>query len=258
MKDLTPEQINWLYPVSGFYFHERGLEVKRSARLEVGTLKGGEKKKRKKIRALSQRSLHRLAFLVATSSVEFLSLLTLTYGIKWPKKGTIVRGHRNTFLTWMRRVHKPLEYAWFLEFQERGAPHFHILLDMPAPSKEEQKKAGKAWVRIASKTYPETREKMLKVHTFTGRKKKRIWSDIWKKEGALRYMRQYAGKESQKRVPGQYSDVGRFWGTSRNVPTRAEEKTYFRSSEGELRDLLRAKGRDDIASWELIPKYIHT
>lgn len=184
--------------------------------------------------------------------------MTLTYGQKWPKDGGVVRKHRNAFLTWLRRSHSALEYVWFLEFQKRGAPHFHLLLSVVTPSDKEQQRAGEAWVKIASKAHPETSANMLRVHQFVGVEKDRFWSNIRERDGAIRYMRKYAGKGGQKRVPAQYSNVGRFWGASRGVSVPAGSLLSVNASEPEVRELLCALGREDVATWDVLPKLIHT
>ncbi len=184
--------------------------------------------------------------------------MTLTYGQKWPKDGKIVRGHRNAFLTWLRRHLDKPDYVWFLEFQKRGAPHLHILLGVKTLPDAGQKKVGAAWVKIASREHPETAKNMLKVHCFTGDEKRRFWSNIRERGGAIRYMRKYVGKEAQKSVPGSYKDVGRFWGTSRSVPTSLDDFAFVSAGDDEVRAILRASGREGVSSWDVLPKYVHT
>lgn len=183
--------------------------------------------------------------------------MTLTYGRDYPTSGRLVAKHRNAFLTWLRRKFQVLSYVWFLEFQRRGAPHLHLLLSLPSPGRKLEDETGTRWCKIVAKDYPGTYEKMLKVHCFSGDQKDRMWSDIRERDGANRYMRKYAGKQSQKRKPEAYLDVGRFWGNSRDVKKPVEEMLKCKMSGDDLRALLCAYGRKDIAKWEVLPKFIH-
>lgn len=257
MTKLNPEQINYLYPVTGCYFTQSGIQVRRGSRAAESQNRPQDDKKRGKVKGLSQRSLHRLAFLVSTSNVRFLSLMTLTYGEIYPQTGTLTRKHRNTFLTWMRRKFDPLSYVWFLEFQRRGAPHIHLLLSSKSPGRKLEIEAGSRWCKVVSRDFPDTYEKMMSVHCYQGDPRKKMWSDIRKADGANRYMRKYAGKESQKCVPLKYSDVGRFWGTSRDVPRPIDDMLECTMVDADLRRLLNALGREDVSKWDVIPKYVH-
>lgn len=131
------------------------------------------------------------------------------------------------------------------------------MVSMPCPTNEEQIKLARAWVRIVGADYPHAVDGMLKVHCYLGDQNKRMWANIRKSDGAIRYLRKYAGKQSQKQVPPQYRNVGRFWGTSRDVPRKLESLDYVPTTDRDMREILKALGREDIADWDVIPKYIH-
>lgn len=64
--------------------------------------------------------------------------LTLTYGDDFPEASEAKKDFR-AFLEWLRRKTKARNTSgiWRMEFQERGAPHFHIMLfDCPFIKKE--------------------------------------------------------------------------------------------------------------------------
>jgi len=54
--------------------------------------------------------------------------VTLTYRNTLPKDGKELQRHLNLFLTKLRRYRENFHYVWRLEFQKRGAPHFHLVL----------------------------------------------------------------------------------------------------------------------------------
>lgn len=53
--------------------------------------------------------------------------LTLTYGQKYPDPKTAKR-HIDTYGKRLRRAHPDCVFIWRIEPQERGAPHFHIII----------------------------------------------------------------------------------------------------------------------------------
>lgn len=53
--------------------------------------------------------------------------LTLTYGQEFPHP-RVAKRHLDNFLKRIKRTYENVSGFWRLEFQERGAPHFHLLL----------------------------------------------------------------------------------------------------------------------------------
>jgi hypothetical protein len=164
----------------------------------------GSKRRREesrgKIDKLSEESLRRLAFVASNTAIEFTAMITLTYPAEFPGTGKTVKTHLNRFLAWLRsRGIK--SYLWFLEFQRRGAPHVHLLID--------------GWIdkdAVARRWYAAVGsgdEKHLRAGTRTER--------IRERRGGAHYAVKYAAKAEQKRVPAGFRDVGRFWGHSRDV-----------------------------------------
>jgi hypothetical protein len=94
-----------------------------------------------------------------------------------------------------------LSIFWFLEFQDRGAPHYHMFGTW-FPSKEW---VSKTWYRIVDSEdirhlHAGTRTEFLR----TGR------------GGTISYASKYANKLKQKVPPKDFENVGRFWGICGN------------------------------------------
>lgn len=182
------------------------LEVYRNdAKIKYTTMSDNaphERGKREDIYMLSKASLARLVFLVQNTDTEFSSMVTLTYPADYPQSGRVIKSHLNRFLSWVR-ARFCVQYVWFLEFQRRGAPHFHVLLegDM-TPYKED---VSRTWYDAVGSGD----ERHLRAGTRTEK--------IRQAGGARNYAAKYGAKREQKVVPAQFRDVGRFWGASRGV-----------------------------------------
>lgn len=88
-----------------------------------------------------------------------------------------------------------------MEFQKRGACHFHIIVDKGIPEEE----LRKMWYDVVRSG--DTRHLKRGAHI----------SPIRNQEGFKRYIGSYLTKEEQKRVPYFYQNAGRFWGYTRNL-----------------------------------------
>lgn len=88
-----------------------------------------------------------------------------------------------------------------MEFQKRGAPHFHGIISKEV--KEEELK--KEWYKIVNSNDPK--------HLVHGAHISAIRST----DGYAHYLTSYLTKEEQKFVPPEFQDVGRFWGYSRSL-----------------------------------------
>lgn len=137
-------------------------------------------------------------------------MITLTYPKQFPCDGRIVKSHLNRLLSWLRYHHPGVAYLWFLEFQKRGAPHVHIITNIPITGCRDRRaamrrKLARAWFRIVESGDPK--------HLVAGT----AWDAQKKPNGLRHYVAIYASKKQQKTVPPDYQNVGRFWGKSRNV-----------------------------------------
>ena len=218
---------------------------------------------RSNITELSKKSRDKLLFTVGITEVRMLSMITLTYGTLHPMDGLQAKDHLRVFLQAMRREYG-LEYAWFIEFQSRGAPHFHVLCNVAEVSAFDRATMAQKWCGAVSDFVFSSAEaigrdevwaegeldKMFSVHTHN-----RAWENVRSEDGATRYVAKYATKTEQKTVPKQYRNIGRFWGVSSGVRFHTKNVAKMDMSDEELRQLLEAQGHT-VAEWDVIPRYI--
>lgn len=222
-KKMSAQDFNLNFPIVGYYLLSGGIIVTRECNLE--TLKDLRTGRRQKVTSLSPRALSRLAILATSTPTKFKSLLTLTYGANFVSEGTRVKYHLNFMLTKLRRSYGDFDYLWFLEFQARGAPHFHILTTLGAPTKVQRAKFAAMWADIVEpQNWPYEQVKWAEGQaTYHGElwtneacqavhRHKKNWDSLKHEDGARRYVIKYATKLQQKIVPKNYRNVGRFWG----------------------------------------------
>ena len=191
---------------------------------------------RSEIMEFSRKSRLRLAFVASNTPVRFRTMITLTYPKEYPCDGTHVKAHLREFIHWLRKDTHGCDYLWFLEFQARGAPHFHILIDWPLPSRMEVRRGFR--FRCSSVWYAVVGSRDEK-HLAAGTRVERLR----KPDGAARYAIKYAWKMKQKTVPPNYRNVGRFWGHSARVKPLPQAE--LRCTEDDIRGALEG--------WEYAP-----
>lgn len=150
------------------------------------------------IKFFSNASQRRLTMAVRNTADLWDGFLTLTYPADFPTDGRAVKRHLNAFCSYLRR--NKVAYIWVLEFQKRGAPHFHFLLRGFLPKKQ----VATHWADIVGSW---DRERHIRVGT-------RI-EGVKNPDQVGAYMSAYMNKLDQKIVPRRYAAVGRFWGSSR-------------------------------------------
>ena len=139
---------------------------------------------------------------------EYSQMVTLTYPFTYPSDGPTTKNHLRRFLQELKREwerhasscgYDPRLFSafWFLEFQERGAPHFHIFCTWTP---------GYGWV--AQKWYDIVKSEDIR-HLQAGTRTEYLKSG---RAGTISYASKYAVKMAQKQVPEDYQKVGRFWG----------------------------------------------
>ena len=177
----------------------------------------------------SRKSRRRLDHVCRNGGHVVQSQFCLTYHNQDPHDGSIVQRHLHAFLKVIRRLFGPsLRYLWVLEFQWKnrpGVPHYHVFLSVAAaPGSDVHRKLAAAWVRIT-----EGSEEQYRVHSDPEN-----WTP-WSMNDSSYIVKNYIAKKEQKEVPEHYSNVGRFWGHSRNfapVPTIIEPETVAPWSAG--------------------------
>lgn len=158
---------------------------------------------RGEIRGFTHQSRRRLTHLARNTADLWTGFVTLTYPADFPTNGRETKRHLNAFCSWLRR--QKVAYVWILEFQERGAPHFHFLVSGWLDKDE----VARRWTAIVNPLFPSEREKMLKSST-------RV-EGVKNPDQVGGYLGAYMSKLDQKQVPKNYKHVGRFWGASRAI-----------------------------------------
>lgn len=151
--------------------------------------------------------------------------ITLTYPRQWPVEPDIWKKHLDLFGQWIRYHHPGSSIIWKLEPQERGAPHFHLMVFgisfLPA------KQVAQRWFEIVGSGDPR--------HRSAGTEVRRV-SSI---NGVMRYAsKNYMGKECHAFG----IKVGRFWGViGRNLlpVSKVEEVQVSYHSSIRLKRILR-------------------
>ncbi len=191
-------------------FFELTAEVfKRDVRLKFSRIgdsnfltdeeKERRRAKRSKIIKFSWRSARRLRHLVRNSEDIWKAFITLTYPEEYPCNGRVTKRHLNAFLQFLRS--RGVKCVWVLEFQSRGAPHYHVIVSEFIPKEE----IAERWYRIVGSGD----ERHLRAGTGI--------STIRSKGELYGYLSSYIKKLDQKIPPEGFEDVGRFWGSSRNL-----------------------------------------
>lgn len=173
---------------------------------------------RSEVKKFSVRSGARMRRYLRCCDVQYRILGTLTYPAEFPRSGRIIKRHFRAFVERCRRYHEGASRSdwsifWFLEFQERGAPHFHFFTNYEIPR---DLLAG-WWYQIVNSGD----ERHLQAGT-------RIEYLRAGRSGSLAYASKFigcltaeSGKQNQKQVPCGFEDVGRFWGAVGNVSCHA-------------------------------------
>ena len=163
------------------------------------------------IKELSDSSMRRMKLHVRNMP-QANYIITLTYPREFSSDGKEVKHHLELMREWFR--YRGVSAFWFLEFQARGAPHFHLFTDNPVEAKELSRK----WYEVVGSGD----EKHLRAGTQIQK--------IRKPHAIAAYAAKYATKSEQKTVPEGYSNVGRFWGgfgIYHKVPSKLQHGEEF-------------------------------
>jgi len=139
-------------------------------------------------------------------SAEYQHMVTLTYPGFFESDGAKSKEHLRRFLQELKRYvarhdESVIAYStfWFLEFQERGAPHYHLFTTNYFPKEF----VSRRWYEIVNSEDPR--------HLAAGTRCEKLERG---RSGLISYAQKYASKQVQKVVPEGYENVGRFWGVS--------------------------------------------
>lgn len=156
---------------------------------------------RSSIYEFSSGSCRRLKRYLLNCESVYTNMITLTYPNTYPTDGRQVKKQLKAFIRWLRPIGERAKDEkwscfWALEFQQRGAPHFHLLINFFVPYQE----VGKKWSEITNGNELACSRTESIYHV------ERVWA----------YMGKYLAKSDQKKAPKHYQNVGRFWGVAGN------------------------------------------
>lgn len=118
--------------VSTVNFEAQGSLVKLTMRNHPSSLRRSKSGGRGKITTFSKKSRKRLLELGARLDMAGAALgkpiifMTITYAQKWPEPEQVSRNFR-ALLERLRRFAPQSSAIWRIEYQKRGAPHFHLI-----------------------------------------------------------------------------------------------------------------------------------
>lgn len=150
--------------------------------------------------AARKRLIELLASINRTALERLPLFVTLTYPATWPEDPHVWKEHLDAWLKRLRRQFERTTVIWKLEFQSRGAPHFHLLVF--GPRWIDPKWLSRTWFQIVASGDER--------HLQAGTKVEFIRS--WK--GVMFYASKYLAKKTQENIP---AFPGRFWGVSFRV-----------------------------------------
>jgi hypothetical protein len=254
---FDPDLFNAVNPITGLVVYPKGnVEVLRTClRQDKATVA-----RREKIRLFSKKSRERLALVAKETDVEFLSMITLTYGVNFPHCGKTVKNHLHKWLGKMTSHFGKFEYLWFFEFQKRGAPHMHVISTLQPPTEQDRAIMSIIWAddvqnletwfytRLKDKQKLSDLDAVIWFH-----RRPRQWEKIRERDGVAKYCTKYALKMWQKVPPAWFGDVGRFWGHSAGVSDF--EGCQVKATDDTVRRLL-ASACPRVKDMDVLPKYI--
>jgi hypothetical protein len=189
---------------------------------------------RSSITGFSRQSRTRLLF-QARNVTGLKSIVTFTVPAEeWAKTasggdymtdGLVFKEHARRLRQWM--TYRNIYGVWFLEFQERGAPHLHILISEELDDIT-QRKLHHYWYKLVGSNCPHHEARGVDAQV------------LRKKEAAGGYAAKYSAKQDQKQVPTAYENVGRFWGKFGKVP---KNEHSVHASVSEIQTLCRVAKR---------------
>lgn len=202
--------------------HSNTLEVKvYNKTLQVSftgcRITSGKPTARGCITAFSQKSKRNMKLQLEETADQFVNHIRLTYPGDFPCDGRVVARDRRAILKRFDR--RGIKYHWVLEFQERGAPHLHVMVDHDIPKDD----LSRWWFDIVGSGNND--------HLKYGSRIERIRS----KDRVASYMLGYLKKDEQKAVPEGYTSVGRFWGSNIKVSPKSIHVKKFQDERSRAR-----------------------
>lgn len=214
-----------------------------------------DRKNRGRIVKFTKRSRFRLFTLLAKIDNK-LSIppifVSLTYHYGHENDPRSVKSQLHNFLVQLRLFDPDVQFIWRFEYQERGAPHFHLIifpsiLRSPLLQKKYNQRISEIWHLIADPKSRKHKEYGCKVVNIKSYKE------------ACAYLSKYIAKPSNEFTD--HKD-GKFWGNSRNLPIVCK-KIYSAWDEDatliieKIRKWLIENGREKYANPDYLNTYTH-
>ena len=222
--------ISWTNPVEGASL--RCTEFRHGARISYGVTPGRfqPSEVRGKVLGMSLKSRLRAAWAFGQAECDWAGMITLTWR-ELPDPADVKRHLRN-FSKWVKRQGHRFD-GWILEFQRRGAPHFHIFIARGSslwralgPGRETFIRHGKPTKIVRGLLERQLAERWIEI---TGQRDPAsvafhhggIIEEFRSPDAAGRYVAKEAAKRHQKELPEAYSaGVGRWWYLARQHAPR--------------------------------------
>lgn len=177
---------------------------------------------KREIFSFSLRAQKNAKFMIASASRGMTTAVTLTYPEELQPALDFNRLNRDreVFIKALKREYgNNIRYVWLKEFQQNGSPHYHLMIECPGATIEDQD-----WF-IRSAWYEIVDSGLIK-HFYNG-----VYCDkIRSQQGYATYLATYLSKMDQKTAPEWFGKVGRFWGGSRNAFEIERQEIVFEDS----------------------------
>lgn len=174
------------------------LELSRKAKFRTQKM---EKKPRGEISGFTDKSRSRLMKLMACvdrNAVGLPVFVTLTYPAEWPGDAEEWKRHLDQFRREISEKLPNMAAVWRIEPQQRGAPHYHLLV---WGGRIEKEWLAKAWYRIVGSEDPRHLKAGTRVESL------RSWG------GVNSYVSKYVAKSNKGGEAQEFDKpIGRYWG----------------------------------------------
>jgi hypothetical protein len=141
------------------------------------------------------------------------SMVTLTYH-HWDNNNMPYRMCKKQSNSWKQELRRRgILYMWVVEFQRRGAPHYHVWLDREL-SETERIEIMECWLRVSGQENDnQARDFALHSASYTP----------WTITEKSNYAAKYGDKNKTKVLPAGVKSFGKWWGCSYNLKLEQEE-----------------------------------
>jgi hypothetical protein len=157
------------------------------------------------------RMMYRISTLDWTELPGIPEMVTLTYPAEFPTDGPTIKRHLDAFYKrWERRFGAAPKGIWKLEFQRRGAPHFHLYVGRPhMPWRKFLDWARTAWFEVVGSGDAKHLDQGVRLD----RQFAAATRSVRKLAGYFaKHNAKHSTKHYQNERPAGFEQVGRWWG----------------------------------------------